>query len=476
MGYLKMFVGNTMVLIALAYLANLIYKHTISKANVRIKKVSWVILAIFSAWVSNLFGYRLDEHIIFDLRFVPLIITTMAYPNPVTLIIIGAGIGLIRLTLGIHEAALVAMINLSMLGLICAALSYWVRRSTMGIFSKGLVVIFVVNVMNAVNICLLGGISTEKYIREIMPITLPAGLILSVIFCLIIYDFHLGILRNVQIQQANELLSAQTEELHKNKLELEEHAKQLMLASQFKSEFLANMSHELRTPLNSIINLSQLIEEQDGSLTDEELKEYASIIHRSGEDLLMIISDILDLSKVEAGRLDINKEELNVSEIPELLEMQFAVTAKQKELEFDITMDEHVPEMIHTDPHRVQQILRNLLSNAFKFTKVGYVSLHIRREERMEEDIRTRWIVFDVADSGIGIEPEKHSLIFEAFQQADRTINRKYGGTGLGLSISNNLSRLLGGFITIESEEGKGSCFSLYLPLEPVEEQSNIIC
>lgn len=466
MGYLKIFLGNTAILIAVAYLANLIYKHTISNATVGVKKVSWVILAIFAGWISTLFGYRLDDHVIFDLRFVPLIISTLAYPRPIILILIGIGTGLTRLTFGMTEAAVAGMLNLFILGFICAALCYWVRRSTLSIVNQGLIVILIVNVVNAVNIIVLGVIPVEEYIREIMPITFPAGLILSILFSLIIHDFQLGLLRNEQIQQANEQLSAQTEELHKNKLVLEERANQLMMASQFKSEFLANMSHELRTPLNSIINLSQLIEENDDSLTETEIREYAAIIHRSGEELLMIISDILDLSKVEAGRLDIINEELNVSEIPELVAMQFAVTAKQKGLEFNISMDENVPLMIHSDPHRVQQILRNLLSNAIKFTKTGYVSLHIHEQERWEGDTLQRWLVFDVEDSGIGIAPEKHAMIFEAFQQADRTTNRKYGGTGLGLSISNDLARLLGGFISMESEEEKGSRFSLYLPLE----------
>lgn len=466
MGYLKIFFGNTAILIAVAYLANLIYKHTISNTTVGIKKTSWVILAIFAGWISILFGYNLDDHVIFDLRFVPLIISTLAYPRPLTLILIGIGTGLTRLTFGVTEAAVAGMLNLFILGVICAALSYWVRRSTLSIVNQGLIVILIVNLMNAINIMVLGVIPVEEYIREIMPITFPAGLILSILFSLIIRDFQLGLLRNEQILHANEQLSAQTEELHKNKLVLEERANQLMMASQFKSEFLANMSHELRTPLNSIINLSQLIEENDDSLTEVEIKEYAAIIHRSGDELLMIISDILDLSKVEAGRLDIINEDLNVSEVPDLLAMQFAVIAKQKGLDFNISMDENVPLMIHSDPHRVQQILRNLLSNAIKFTEKGYVLLHIHEQEREEGDVLQRWLVFNVEDSGIGIVPEKHEMIFEAFQQADRNTNRKYGGTGLGLSISNDLARLLGGFISMESKEGKGSRFSLYLPLE----------
>ena len=465
MGYLKVFFVNTALLITVAYLANLVYKYTISNASEQVKKVSGVILAIFAGWISTLFGYRLGEHVIFDLRFVPLIIYTLAYPRPFILILIGAGIGLTRLTFGINEAAVVGALNLSILGFVCAALSLWVRRSSFSIVRKGLIVILVVNLMNAININALGVIPTKVYITEIMPITLPTGIILSTLFALIIRDFQLGILRNRQIQHANELLSIQTEALRENKIVLEERANQLMMASQYKSEFLANMSHELRTPLNSIINLSQLIEEKDSSLSEAEIVEYGGIIHRSGKELLMIINDILDLSKVEAGRLDIINEEVNVSEIPDLLAMQFDVVAMQKGLEFNVSMDSNVPILFYSDPHRVQQILRNLLSNAFKFTKQGHVSIGIRTEERSQGSTLQRWIVFDVEDTGIGIPQDKQALIFEAFRQADSTINRKYGGTGLGLSISNDLARLLGGFITVKSEEGKGSLFSLFLPI-----------
>ncbi|MNI25264.1 Signal transduction histidine-protein kinase BarA [compost metagenome] len=285
------------------------------------------------------------------------------------------------------------------------------------------------------------------------------------LFALIIRDFQLDLQRTVQVVRANELLSAQAEELHKNKIVLEERAKQLMMASQFKSEFLANMSHELRTPLNSIINLSQIIEDSDEGLSREEITEYGAIIHRSGGDLLSLINDILDLSKVEAGKLDVVHEELNVSEIPEMLALQFTVAAKQKGLDFNITLSEDVPHVIHSDPQRVQQILRNLLSNALKFTMNGFVSLNIRVVEKPEGPAQRRWVVFDVQDSGIGIAADKHAVIFEAFQQADSSISRKYGGTGLGLSISSDLAKLLGGYITLSSKEGQGSLFSLYLPL-----------
>ncbi|MFF2019113.1 ATP-binding protein [Paenibacillus sp. NPDC058177] len=465
MEYLKIFFVNTAVLITIAYLANLLYKHIITYAPKRVKQVSWVLLAIFAGWISSFFGYRLDDHVIFDLRFVPIIITTIAFPQPFPLILIGFGTGLTRLTFGWNEAALAGMLNLSILGFLCAGLSFWITRSNAFIIKKGFIVILAVNVMNALNITIFGVIPATEYITEIMPITFPSGLLLSILFALIIWDFQMELSRNEQIRRANELLSAQTEELHKNEIVLEERAKQLMLASQYKSEFLANMSHELRTPLNSIINLSQLIEENDNSTTGEEIAEYGGIIHRSGEELLMLINDILDLSKVEAGRLDIIKEQVNVSEIPELLSLQFSVIAKQKELEFVVSVSENLAPTIISDPQRLQQILRNLLSNAFKFTQMGSVMLSIRAEQRWEDGQDLNWMVFEVRDSGIGIAEEKRMIIFEAFRQADGTISRKYGGTGLGLSISHDLARLLGGFITVQSEEGKGSIFSLYLPI-----------
>lgn len=465
MQYLKIFLMNSALLVTVAYLANLIYKYTLTYASVAVKKASWVLLAIFGGWISSYFGYRLDEHVIFDLRFVPLIISTVALPQPFLLILIGVGTGLTRLTFGINEAAVAGVLNLSILGFVCAGLSFWMRRSSNSVVSNGLIVILVVNLMNAVNILVFGVIPDHDYIMKIMPTTFPAGIILSILFALIIRDFQLDLQRNGQVVRANELLSAQAEELHKNKIALEERAKQLMLASEFKSEFLANMSHELRTPLNSIISLSQIIEENE-DLKCQETKEYGGIIHRSGSELLSLINDILDLSKVEAGKLDVVHEELSVSEIPDLLALQFNVVAKQKGLEFNIALEDNVPKIIHSDPQRVQQILRNLLSNAFKFTMSGFVSLNVRTAERKEAAILQRWIVFDVQDSGIGIAAEKHAVIFESFQQADSTISRKYGGTGLGLSISNDLAKLLGGFITLSSGEDQGSLFSLYLPLQ----------
>ncbi|GAF09483.1 sensor histidine kinase/response regulator [Paenibacillus pini JCM 16418] len=411
------------------------------------------------------FGYQVHDAVIFDLRYIPLIIATVAYSEPLILIVIGAGIGLSRLTFGVNEAAIAGTLNLVILGFVAAALSYWMRHKSFGLLKQGLISILVINIFNSINITLLGVIPYRIYIFDIMPVTLPLSLVLSLIFSLILRDFQLERNRLVQIKYSNVLLSAQADELHKAKMVLEERARDLMLSSQYKTDFLANMSHELRTPLNGIINFAQLISEHDSTRTKEELIEYGDIIYQSGQDLLTIINDILDLSKVEAGKLEIVNEEMNISEIPQIAFMHFEMTSKKDAVEFEVKMDEHLPLTFYTDPVRVQQILRNLLSNAFKFTHSGKVTLDIRTEDGPDPGDLQEWIIFSVKDTGIGISESQQQSIFEAFQQADGSINRKYGGTGLGLSISRDLSRLLGGFIRLESELGVGSCFKLYLPL-----------
>lgn len=465
MEFSKIFLGNTALLVTVAYMANLIYKYASGRASSSVKYVCSVLLIIFCGWLSMFFGYRLNENVIFDLRYIPLIIATVSYSEPLTLVVIGAGIGLSRLTFGINEASVAGFLNLCILGVVAAVLNIWMRHKSYGLITRGLLTILVLNIVNSINISLLGVIPKAFYFKEIMPITLPLSIVLSLIFCLILRDFQLEGNRMIQIKQSNVLLSAQAEELQKAKRVLEERARELTLSSQYKTDFLANMSHELRTPLNSIINFAELISENDDSRTKEEIAEYGAIIHQSSRELLMIINDILDLSKVEAGRLEIVHEEMNISEIPQLLQLHFDMTAEKGNIDFDIHLDDSLPQIISTDPNRVQQILRNLLSNAFKFTHQGNVTLdmYVKRVTQGEE--QGNWIVFAVKDSGIGISEAQQRSIFEAFKQADGSISRKYGGTGLGLSISRDLSRLLGGFIRLESEEGAGSCFSLYLPL-----------
>ncbi|WP_017814314.1 response regulator [Paenibacillus shenyangensis] len=271
-----------------------------------------------------------------------------------------------------------------------------------------------------------------------------------------------------ELQEQIQHVEEQNEEIEQSKHQLEQQAMQLAVTSKYKSEFLANMSHELRTPLNSLLILSQLLtENKDGNLTDKQM-EYASTIYMSGADLLKMIDEILDLSKVDAGKMEINCEAIPVTNLESFVNMNFAPVAAKKGIDLHITIGDQVPEAIVTDEHRVKQVLRNMLSNAFKFTEKGYIEMNIDQAEPGELpsylNREEAYIAVKVIDSGIGIPQDKLDLIFEAFQQVDGTTSRKYGGTGLGLSISRELSRLLGGGITVTSEEGKGSTFTLYLP------------
>lgn len=267
-----------------------------------------------------------------------------------------------------------------------------------------------------------------------------------------------------QVQEVEE----KNDEIEKARGQLEQQAKQLSITTKYKSEFMANMSHELRTPLNSLLILSQLLSEnKDGNLSAKQI-EYAQTIYMSGSDLLKMIDEILDLSKVDAGKMEINYEDVQLSDIESFVEQNFAALASRKEIDLKVHIAEDIPQNIVTDSHRVKQILRNLLSNAFKFTNSGSVELHVEKADKARVPAylndEADYVAFSIKDTGIGIPADKTDLIFEAFQQVDGTTSRKYGGTGLGLSISRELSRLLGGGIVVESEEGKGSCFTLYLP------------
>ncbi|HVH40741.1 MAG TPA: HAMP domain-containing protein [Labilithrix sp.] len=277
-----------------------------------------------------------------------------------------------------------------------------------------------------------------------------------------------------QLKKSNAELEAQAAELNdkakllevkNNEVELasrslEEKAEQLQLISKYKSEFLANMSHELRTPLNSLLILSKMLAENPGgNLTPEQVK-FAQTVYTSGNDLLSLINEILDLSKVEAGKMPIDPKTFAVSEVKDYLEQTFRHVADQKNLHFEVKMAGGVPNMLYTDVNRLQQILKNLLSNAFKFTAKGAVTLTVKPAPERGDGA----ISFAVSDTGIGIIPEKQKLIFEAFQQADGTTSRKYGGTGLGLTISREIARLLGGTIEVVSVPEQGSTFTLHLP------------
>jgi HAMP domain-containing protein/signal transduction histidine kinase/ActR/RegA family two-component response regulator len=265
-----------------------------------------------------------------------------------------------------------------------------------------------------------------------------------------------------ELEDKAKLLEVKNQEVELASHSVEEKAEQLSLISKYKSEFLANMSHELRTPLNSLLILSKMLSEnKESNMTPEQIK-FSQTIYSSGCDLLALINEILDLSKVEAGKMPIVPREVKVPEISEYLEHSFRPVANHKGLQFII---ESAPEIstavVNTDVTRVQQILKNLLSNAFKFTEHGKVTMRILPTIRKGD----KALVFSVTDTGIGIPKDKQNLIFEAFQQADGTTNRKYGGTGLGLTISRQIAQLLGGSIEVESTPGVGSTFTLYLPM-----------
>ena len=294
-----------------------------------------------------------------------------------------------------------------------------------------------------------------------------------------------------ELRQNNEELEEHTKSLKKSEAhlknqqqeltavneKLEEKAKALEITSKYKSEFLANMSHELRTPLNSILVLSQMLASNKDTVTlsDKQL-EFAKTIHSSGGDLLKLINDILDLSKVEAGKMEVNFEKLYLSELVGYGDRLFRTIAVQKGLDFKVEIEDGLPDNIVSDSQRVQQIINNLMSNAIKFTSVGRVTMLIHSVKNHDilnfKSETQNYIGISITDTGIGVPLGKQALIFEAFKQSDGTTSRKYGGTGLGLSISKELATLLGGAINLVSEVGNGSTFTLLLPYQSLKEKS----
>ena len=262
---------------------------------------------------------------------------------------------------------------------------------------------------------------------------------------------------NSQLEEQTQLLEHQKDELAKAQVVLSARSDELQRANEYKSEFLANMSHELRTPLNSTLILAKLLaDNKDGNLTPAQVK-FARTITSAGNDLLALINDVLDLSRIEAGKVELAPEQISVAAAVESLVKTFQPTAEQNHLRFSWVVEPGVPEQIETDPQRLGQILKNLLSNAFKFTEKGEVAMRVFSPQ-------SGTVAFAVRDTGVGIAPHQQEVIFEAFRQADGSIHRKFGGTGLGLSISRDLAALLGGAISVQSALGEGSVFTLTVP------------
>lgn len=276
---------------------------------------------------------------------------------------------------------------------------------------------------------------------------------------------------NQELEERSSMLEEKNQMIVERNLEIQKKAEELETTTKYKSEFLANMSHELRTPLNSILLLSRLLAENNEKNLTAEQEEFARVIQNSGNGLLTLIDEILDLSKIEAGKMKVEFRDVNVVEVSNNLTSLFAPLAKEKNLSFSVHIDENVPQSIVTDSLRLEQILKNLLSNAIKFTSRGSVTMQVKKNGQNQ-------IQFSVVDTGIGIAEDKQHLVFEAFQQADGSTRRKYGGTGLGLSISRELAKLLGGEIALQSEVKKGSTFTLTIPVtakaQPTTEEETI--
>jgi len=263
---------------------------------------------------------------------------------------------------------------------------------------------------------------------------------------------------NLELEERSRLLEEKNELILERNLQIQSKAEQLELTTKYKSEFLANMSHELRTPLNSILLLSRLLSENHGNNLNNDQLEYATVIQNSGTSLLMLINEILDLSKIESGKIELDYSDVTIKDLVNEIDALFEPVAKDKDILFKIEVDKNVQDQIETDRLRLEQILRNLISNALKFTKQGSVIVNITTNNQ--------YVSFAVKDTGIGIPADKQEIIFEAFQQADGSTKRQYGGTGLGLSISRELAKLLSGEIIVHSIEGKGSEFILTIPLK----------
>ena len=285
---------------------------------------------------------------------------------------------------------------------------------------------------------------------------------------------------NEELEEKNNSLQIQKNELTETRDELEIQAEELAIASRYKSEFLANMSHELRTPLNSLLILSKVLADNKKANLTKDQVESANIIYRSGNELLSLINEILDLSKIEAGQMEVNIEKSNISKIADRIISDFKHVVEEKGLKLYVEIDKKAPEFIESDIKRLEQIIKNLTSNAIKFTRKGSVTICFKRPAPNVKLFRSglstdNCLAVSVTDTGIGIPHDKQKIIFEAFQQADGGTSRQYGGTGLGLSISRELAAMLGGEIQLFSETGKGSEFTVYLPVKPSDVKTGIV-
>lgn len=460
----RAFFINISILITCAYLFNLVYKNLLVRFSFELKYGLTVLLFILAGYLMMFFSFEIRTGIPdaptvrLDLRFLPVILGLVVLSRPGTFLAMGIGIGILRLTLGWDLVGFYGLITSVCIGLAAEGIAFRFRmQPQLSFWRKAVVSILIVNVLRVISVCVVNLLPLKKFLFEIFPVYFPVNMAVSFLFIYMIRDFQIEQQRVDTVTRANRLLRIRTEDLNQAKQELEAKAILLETASRYKSEFMANMSHELKTPLNSILLLSQLQSEEDTTVQDR--IKYGQLIYQSGNELLSLVNDILDLTKVESGKLEILEDRVCLAEVCRSMEEMFRPLAESREIGYRVTVHGEEQVWIWTDPMRLNQILRNLLGNAFKFTEKGWVSLDLT------VDPENREAVFRVADTGVGIDAEKKGLIFEAFRQEDGSINRKYGGSGLGLSISRQLAERLGGRIELTSEKGKGSCFTLRLPL-----------
>ncbi|MFD2330342.1 ATP-binding protein [Cohnella sp. GCM10020058] len=468
--FLRTFFINVSTMLTLLYLASLLYKYVVYKWSPAWKETLFIMLTIVCGWTTIRFAFHFSETVMFDMRFLAVIVAPLFVRNRLSILVIGLGIGLARLSFGLNQAALVGCLNVVAMSLLVLFILWLSRRRRWPELRKMVTIIISVNMGNVLFIALFGIIPRRHYLVDIAPGTFLVSLFLSFAFMFILREFmtedkrsHKLKIYTARLEKQYRISEEKGRSLEQAKQELDTMYAQVQSASRYKSEFLANMSHELRTPLNSVLVLAQLLEENiDDRLSEEEVG-YARIIHHSGKELLGLINDVLDLSKIEAGRLELDRSVFSVRELLGHMDELFRPIAARKRLSFTLCSEPDVPEYLHTDEQRLKQIINNLLSNALKFTQEGHVRFVV---SRVPEGglLAEGGLAFEVEDTGIGIAANKQDAIFDAFFQADGSISRAYGGTGLGLSIAKQFAMLLGGDIRLESELGRGSRFMLLLP------------
>ncbi|MFC4776719.1 sensor histidine kinase [Paenibacillus sp. GCM10023252] len=474
--FIGTFVANISLLFMFMYVANLLYKHLLYTMPAAALEWLFVLLAVTAGWLTMHNGLRLTETIMFDLRYMTIIVAPMFLQRKPLILLLGLSVGAVRLSFGLNEASWVGFMNMAVMSLIVIAAVTFSERYEWKFYKKMSAVIWSVNIANVVFLASFGVIPTGVYLYEIAPVTFLLSIVLGYFFLFVLRDFMLEAGRRSKLLSQNKKLAKQyriSEETSRQLFEtgkaLQDNNQQLMQASQYKTEFLASMSHELRTPLNAVLVLAQLLEEnEEGNLTEEQV-QYAKLIGLSGDTLLSMLNEILDMSKIEAGKMELYSSEIALGEMLDIIEQTFKPLADSKKILFEVERELGLPEVITTDGQRLNQILRNLLSNAFKFTNQGAVHLDTFVKQAAEDSsdgaAAGRWLGFSITDTGIGIPESKQHMIFDAFSQADNTISQLFGGTGLGLSISKKLAEMLGGRIELESKEGAGSTFTLYVPI-----------